>query len=99
MAESGAVGRPLQWQMPNQPLQLPHFRVSMVFLPSKAHPEFMMTTYLPALIWALSAFACMFIARRRLVRTTAVRAVLVTFFGPFAIPFVLAAKPGKPDLA
>ncbi len=58
-----------------------------------------MTTYLPALIWSLSAFACMFIARRRLVRTTAVRAVLVTFFGPFAIPFVLAAKPGKPDLA
>ncbi|MGK5004643.1 hypothetical protein [Janthinobacterium sp. LB2P70] len=59
----------------------------------------MMTEYLPALIWSLSAFACMFIAKRRLVKTTAVRAVLVTLLGPFAIPFVLAAKPGKPALA
>ncbi|MGX9712997.1 hypothetical protein ACWYXJ_01935 [Janthinobacterium lividum] len=81
--------------MRNLPLQWPHFRVSMVFLPSKAHPEFMMTAYLPALLWSLSAFACMCIAKRRQIRTTAVRAVLVTFFGPFAIPFVLAAKPGK----
>ena len=71
----------------------------MVFLPSKAHPEFMMTTYLPALIWSLSAFACLFIAKRRLVKTTAVRAVLVTLLGPFAIPFVLVAKPEKPTLA
>ena len=71
----------------------------MVFLPSKAHLEFMMTTYLPALIWSLSAFACLFIAKRRLVKTTAVRAVLVTLLGPFAIPFVLLAKPEKPTLA
>ncbi|WP_454775174.1 hypothetical protein [Janthinobacterium tructae] len=53
----------------------------------------MMTTYLPALIWSLSAFACMFIARRRSLRITAIRAVLVVFLGPFAIPFMLAAKP------
>lgn len=65
----------------------------MVFLPSKAHPEFMMTTYLPALIWSLSAFACLFIAKRRSLKTTAVRAILVVFLGPFAIPFVLAARP------
>ena len=61
--------------------------------------EFMMTTYLPALIWSLSAFACMFIARRRSLRITAIRAVLVVFLGPFAIPFVLAARPEKPTLA
>ena len=85
--------------MPNLPLRRAHFRVSMVFLPSKAHPEFMMTEYLPALIWSLSAFACMFIAKRRLVKTTAVRAVLVTLLGPFAIPFVLVARPEKPTLA
>lgn len=64
------------------------------FLPAKAHPEFMMTAYLPALIWSLSAFACLFIAKRRALKTTAVRAILVTFLGPFAIPFALAAKPG-----
>ena len=53
-----------------------------------------MTAYLPALIWSLSAFACLFIAKRRALKTTAVRAILVTFLGPFAIPFVLAASPG-----
>jgi len=79
--------------MPNLPLRWPQFRVSMDFLPSRAHPEFMMTAYLPALIWSLSAFACLFIAKRRVLRITAIRAVLVTFLGPFAIPFVLAARP------
>ncbi|MED5613011.1 hypothetical protein VPH40_04245 [Janthinobacterium sp. P210005] len=59
----------------------------------------MMTTYLPALIWSLSAFACLFIAKRRSLKTTALRAILVVFLGPFAIPFVLAAKSGKPRLA
>jgi hypothetical protein len=65
----------------------------MHFLPSQAHPEFMMTTYLPALSWSLSAFACLVIAKRRSLKTTAVRAILVVFLGPFAIPFVLAARP------
>lgn len=94
MAEREALGRAPQWQMPNLPLRWPQFRVSMDFLPSRAHPEFMMTAYLPALIWSLSAFACLFIAKRRSLRITAIRAILVTFLGPFAIPFVLAAKPG-----
>lgn len=75
------------------------FRANMHFLPCKAIPERMMTTYLPALIWSLSAFACLFIAKRRRVRTTAVRAVLVTLLGPLAIPFVLAARPDQPKLA
>ena len=56
--------------------------------------EFLMTTYLPALIWSLSAFACLYIAKRRALRITAIRAILVTFLGPLAIPFVLAARPG-----
>ncbi|WP_076571278.1 hypothetical protein [Janthinobacterium sp. TND4EL3] len=59
----------------------------------------MMTEYLPALIWSLSAFACLFIAKRRSLKTTAVRAVLVTLLGPLAIPFVLAAKPDQHKLA
>ena len=71
----------------------------MVFLSFEAHPESMMSTYLPALIWSLSAFACLFIAKRRSLKTTAVRAILVVFLGPFAIPFVLAARPEKPTLA
>ncbi|WP_251348509.1 hypothetical protein [Janthinobacterium kumbetense] len=58
-----------------------------------------MTTYLPALIWSLSAFACLFIAKRRSLKTTTVRSILVVFLGPFAIPFVLAAKSQKPHLA
>ncbi|OEZ85168.1 hypothetical protein JAB6_20160 [Janthinobacterium sp. HH104] len=94
MAEREALGRAPQWQMPNLPLRWPQFRVSMDFLPSRAPPEFMMTAYLPALIWSLSAFACLFIAKRRSLRITAIRAILVTFLGPFAIPFALAAKPG-----
>ena len=58
-----------------------------------------MTTYLPALIWSFSAVACLFIAKRRSLKTTAVRAILVTFLGPLAIPFVLAARPAKRTLA
>ena len=65
----------------------------MVFLPAKAHPECMMTAYLPALLWSLSACACFFIAKRRSLKTTAVRAILVVLLGPLAIPFVLAARP------
>lgn len=52
-----------------------------------------MTEYLPALIWALSAVACLVVAKRRSVRTTGIRAALVAVLGPIAIPFVLAAKP------
>lgn len=52
-----------------------------------------MTEYLPALIWSLSAFACLFIAKRRSLKTTAVRAILVVLLGPLVIPFVLAARP------
>ena len=85
--------------MPNLPLRVPLFHVSMSFPPYKAHPECMMTEYLPALIWSLSAFACLFIAKRRSLKTTAVRAVLVTLLGPLAIPFVLAAKPDQHKLA
>lgn len=51
-----------------------------------------MTTYLPALIWTLSGLACHLIAKRRRVEAGTVRAMLATLLGPFAIPFVLAAK-------
>jgi hypothetical protein len=52
-----------------------------------------MTEYIPALIWLLSGVACLLIAKRRLVKPTAIRAMLVALLGPIAIPFVLVAKP------
>jgi hypothetical protein len=54
-----------------------------------------MTDYVPALLWFFSALACMFIAKRRHVETTPVRAGLVALFGPVAIAFVLMAKPER----
>ena len=56
-----------------------------------------MTAYIPALIWLLSGVVCLLIAKRRLVKTTAIRAMLVTLLGPLAIPVVLAAKPEALD--
>lgn len=50
-----------------------------------------MSAYLPALIWSLSSIACMLIAKRRQVPSSAARAMLVTLAGPFAIPFVACA--------
>jgi hypothetical protein len=52
-----------------------------------------MTAYLPALIWSLSAVACLIIAKRRHLKINAVKAMVVIVLGPVAIPFVLAAKP------
>jgi hypothetical protein len=51
-----------------------------------------MTTYLPALIWVLSNFLCLYIANRRHIKKTALRSLAVFLAGPFAIPFVLTAK-------
>jgi hypothetical protein len=51
------------------------------------------TAYIPALIWLLSSVACLFIAKRRNVKKTGVRAALVALLGPVAIPLVMAAKP------
>jgi cyanate permease len=57
--------------------------------------EFTMTTYIPALIWALSAVACHLIAKRRHVKKTVVIDLVVTVLGPVAIPFVMIAKPQR----
>jgi hypothetical protein len=52
-----------------------------------------MTEYIPALIWLLSAVVCHRIAKRRRVKPTAVRAMLVALLGPIAIPLVMVAEP------
>lgn len=54
-----------------------------------------MDEYVPALIWLASSVACIIIARRRHIRATAFKIVSVTLLGPFAIPFILAARPEK----
>jgi len=54
-----------------------------------------MTAYIPALIWSMSAFACLFIAKRRNLKANAATAAMVTLLGPLAIPYVLALKPVK----
>lgn len=57
--------------------------------------EFTVTAYIPALIWLLSAVACHLIAKRRLLKRTAVRDMIVALTGPFAIPWFLIVKPEK----
>jgi hypothetical protein len=58
-----------------------------------------MTAYIPALIWLLSGLICLLIAKRRHVRPTALKAMLVAVLGPIAIPLMLVAEPEKFDQA
>jgi hypothetical protein len=81
--------------MVNPELPPATFHASMHHLPRNQYLEFTMTEYIPALIWVLSSVACLFIAKRRHVKTTAIRAMSVALLGPIAIPFVLAATPEK----
>jgi hypothetical protein len=57
--------------------------------------EFTMTAYIPALIWLLSGLICLRIAKRRHVKQTAVKSMIVTVLGPIAIPWMLIASPEK----
>lgn len=52
-----------------------------------------MGAYIPALIWLISAFICNFIAKKRNVKATLSRTLIVVFLGPFAIPLVYLFKP------
>ena len=57
--------------------------------------EFTVSAYIPALIWVLSGVACHLIAKRRLLKRTVLKDITVAVTGPFAIPWVLVAKPEK----
>ena len=61
----------------------------------KDYMEFTVTAYIPALIWLLSALACHLIAKRRFLKKTTIRDMIVALAGPFAIPWFLIAKPEK----
>lgn len=54
-----------------------------------------MGAYIPALVWVISSFLCSSIAKRRHVKVTLPRTLLVVFLGPFAIPLVYLVKPEK----
>ena len=52
-----------------------------------------MTEYLPVLIWLLSGLVCLLIEKRRSLKRSTLRAIMVTLLGPLAIPLVLLARP------
>ena len=51
-----------------------------------------MDNYLPAIVWLVAMFVCMWIARRRNVKQTFISNLLVVFLGPFAIPLMFLFK-------
>ncbi|MCG6937418.1 MAG: hypothetical protein LJE83_04510 [Gammaproteobacteria bacterium] len=55
-----------------------------------------MSAYIPAIIWVLSAGACIYIAKVRYVKPTLAMKLIVVILGPLAIPLVFFAKPEKP---
>jgi hypothetical protein len=72
-----------------------HEPVIIRYIQRNYYLEFTVTAYIPALIWLLSAVACNLIAKRRLLKKTAIKDMIVALIGPFAIPWVLIAKPEK----
>jgi len=54
-----------------------------------------MSTYIPVLIWVLSAVLCAWIASVRHVRSKTLWAIVVAILGPFAIPLVIFARPSE----
>jgi len=51
-----------------------------------------MSAYIPAIIWALSACVCLYIAKVRHVKSTLGWRLFAVILGPLAIPLVFFAK-------
>lgn len=51
-----------------------------------------MSAYIPVAIWFVSAFICLYIARRRHLRLSFLRKLMVVLLGPIAIPVVMLIK-------
>lgn len=51
-----------------------------------------MATYMPAIIWAISAIICHYIAKARNVKPNLFWIVVVLILGPLAIPLIFLAK-------
>ena len=54
-----------------------------------------MSAYIPVLVWLISAGICYYIAKRRNVRPTLLRKLIVVILGPLAIPLIFFAKTEK----
>ncbi|NOY72797.1 MAG: hypothetical protein GXP14_10535 [Gammaproteobacteria bacterium] len=54
-----------------------------------------MSAYIPVLIWLMSAGICDYIARRRDIKATLFRRLIVVILGPLAIPLVFFTKTEK----
>lgn len=52
-----------------------------------------MATYVPALIWVISAIICFYIAKTRNVEINLVWSLTIVILGPLAIPLIFFAKP------
>ena len=52
-----------------------------------------MATFVPVIIWVVSAVICHYIARARNVKPNLMRRLIVVVFGPLAIPLVFLVKP------
>lgn len=52
-----------------------------------------MFEYTIPLVWLLSGVSCHLIAKRRLLKKSVLREMAVALTGPFALPWVLVAKP------
>ncbi len=54
-----------------------------------------MSAYIPVLVWLISAGICHYIAKRRNVKSTLLRRLIVVILGPLAIPLVFFTKTEK----
>lgn len=52
-----------------------------------------MGAYIPAIVWLIGAVICGRIAKKRHVKATLFRTLIVVFLGPLAIPLVYLFKP------
>lgn len=55
-----------------------------------------MGAYIPVIVWLIAMVICIWIARRRNVKSTFLIELLVVSLGPFAIPLMFLFKP-EPD--
>ena len=52
-----------------------------------------MATFVPVIIWIVSAVICHYIAQARNVKPNLMRRLIVVVFGPLAIPLAFLVKP------
>jgi len=51
-----------------------------------------MSTYIPAIIWLISAIICYYIAKRKNIKPTVLWNLTFVILGPIALPIILLVK-------